>query len=113
MDRQRCPVSGATMAAQTQEEGKGTSVDKSPGHQAPPIKVTLLQVCIRDCKCPQRWRCTPLEGESHKSLSEHKQVYKLELSGKYPGHSELLDATAGALTTNHILDLRILQASPI
>lgn len=26
--------------------------------------------------------------------------------GKHPGHRELLDATAGALTTNHILEMR-------
>lgn len=44
--------------------------------------------------------------EGHKSLRVHKQVFPLELSRKHPGHSEPLDATAGALTTNHSLDLR-------
>lgn len=43
-------------------EASGTSVDKKPGHQAPLTMAASLQVCVRHCRCPQRWRSTHWEG---------------------------------------------------
>lgn len=112
MDRQRCPLSGSTVAAQTQGRTCWDIHGQESWTPGPTDHGSINTGVCEELWVFSEMEVHPLGRESHKSLRELKQVYKLELSGKHPGHREPLDATAGALTTNHILDLRN-SAGPI